>query len=154
MLSPAAGAAARFSIPFFQGVSYDATFESVDVPAGVLAEKRAFEERETEGDGRASGAGARAGDEDAVEFTFVRGRWKHLGEATLWNRCKSHADVAQRWYPEIWREICEAREREEREKAGKEEGSRTGVEGRLLAVGTVAAGDAVKASGGTAIQAH
>jgi len=36
-----------------------------------------------------------------VEFTFEKGRWGHLGEATLWNRVKSHTDVGERWYPEI-----------------------------------------------------
>ncbi|MCJ1436867.1 hypothetical protein MMC27_006249 [Xylographa pallens] len=88
VLSPAAGEGPRFSIPFFQGVSYDATFESVEVPLWVREKK------------------ARLGAQrDGVEFTFEKGRWAHLGEATLWNRCKSHGDVAERWYPEIWAEI-------------------------------------------------
>jgi len=91
VLSPARGLGPRFSIPFFQGVSYDATFESVDVPEHVRKLKRA--ERR-----------------DGVEFTFTKGRWGHLGEATLWNRCKSHMDVTERWYPEIWRAIREGDE--------------------------------------------
>ncbi|MCJ1248123.1 hypothetical protein MMC30_005338 [Trapelia coarctata] len=90
VLSPARGLGPRFSIPFFQGVSYDATFESVDVPAHVGALKK---ERR-----------------DGVEFTFEKGRWGHLGEATLWNRCKSHMDVTERWYPEVWRAIREGDE--------------------------------------------
>ncbi len=36
VLSPAAGEGPRFSIPFFQGVSYDATFETVDIPSGIM----------------------------------------------------------------------------------------------------------------------
>ncbi len=30
------------------------------------------------------------GRRDDVEFTFVKGKWSHLGEATLMNRIKSH----------------------------------------------------------------
>ena len=78
-------------MPFFQGVSYDATFESVDVPREVSEMAR----------------GREAGRKDDVEFTFVKGRWGHLGEATLMNRIKSHPDVGERWYPELLREIRE-----------------------------------------------
>jgi isopenicillin N synthase-like dioxygenase len=106
VLSPPAGAGARLSVPFFQGVSYDATFESVDVPESVRNEKRKMMERE---------GGKRL---DDVEFTFVKGKFQHLGEATLYNRAKSHPDVAQRWYPELWKEIC--RDREEAERAKRE----------------------------------
>lgn len=34
---------------------------------------------------------------DDIEFTFAKGRWSHLGEATLMNRVKSHPDVGERW---------------------------------------------------------
>ncbi|KFY07301.1 hypothetical protein V491_08540 [Pseudogymnoascus sp. VKM F-3775] len=56
---------------------------------------------------------------DDVEFTFKTGKYKHLGEATLMNRVKSHPDVGERWYPELLKQIREdqAREREEKEKA-------------------------------------
>lgn len=37
------------------------------------------------------------GRKDDVEFTFVKGRWRNLGEATLMNRVKSHTDVSERW---------------------------------------------------------
>lgn len=37
------------------------------------------------------------GRKDDVEFTFVKGRWKSLGEATLMNRIRSHPDVGERW---------------------------------------------------------
>lgn len=88
VLSPAAGSGPRFSIPFFQGVSYDATFESVDVPAEILRMRdELLKER---GESR-----------NDVEFTFKKGRWGHLGEATLANRVKSHPDVGERWYPQI-----------------------------------------------------
>jgi len=92
VLSPEAGLGPRFSIPFFQGVSYDATFESVDIPLDVLNMR---DERMK----------ARGGRIDDVEFTFTKGKWGHLGEATLTNRVKSHPDVGERWYPDILSKI-------------------------------------------------
>ena len=89
VLSPQKGEGARFSIPFFQGVSYDAKFEAMDVPELVL---RLRDE-------------ARKARKDDVEFTFVKGRWGHLGEATLMNRVKSHPDVGARWYPDLLRQV-------------------------------------------------
>ncbi|KAF2030520.1 Clavaminate synthase-like protein [Setomelanomma holmii] len=89
VLSPRKGGGARYSVPFFQGVSYDAQFEAMDVPADVL---RLRDE-------------ARKARRDDVEFTFVKGRWGHLGEATLMNRVKSHPDVGERWYPELLKQI-------------------------------------------------
>jgi len=91
VLSPRAGQGPRFSIPFFQGVSYDATFESMDVPEHVRALRREILDRE--------------GRRDDVEFTFVKGKWNHLGEATLANRIRSHPDVSERWYPELLAQI-------------------------------------------------
>lgn len=88
VVSPAAGLGPRYSVPFFQGVSYDATFESVECP-GWVRELR----REVQGRRR------RGGRSEEVEFTFEKGRWGHLGEATLMNRVKSHVDVGERWYP-------------------------------------------------------
>ena len=88
VLSPQAGLGPRYSVPFFQGVSYDATFESVDIPPEIL------EMRDTR-------MKARGGRVDDVEFTFEKGRWGHLGEATLTNRVKSHPDVGEKWYPDI-----------------------------------------------------
>jgi isopenicillin N synthase-like dioxygenase len=81
VLSPRRGDGARFSVPFFQGVSYDAKFEAMDVPEEVLKLRDE----------------ARKARRDDVEFTFVKGRWGHLGEATLMNRVKSHPDVGERW---------------------------------------------------------
>ena len=94
VLTPKAGLGPRFSVPFFQGVSYDATFESVDIPAEILAMR----------DERLRQRGGKLGIDD-VEFTFTKGRWKHLGEATLVNRVKSHVDVGERWYPEILAQV-------------------------------------------------
>ena len=88
VLSPQAGQGPRFSIPFFQGVSYDAKFESMDVPEHVRALRKEILDRE-------------GGRRDDVEFTFVKGKWSHLGEATLMNRVKSHPDVSERWYPDL-----------------------------------------------------
>ena len=107
VLNPARGAGARFSVPFFQGVSYDATFESVDIPEEVIEMQRKLREKNEAGFGK-----------DDVEFTFEKGRWGHLGEATLWNRVKSHPDVGERWYPEILARIREEQERERRRKEG------------------------------------
>ncbi|KAL2051498.1 hypothetical protein ABVK25_008160 [Lepraria finkii] len=42
---------------------------------------------------------------DDVEFTFTKGRWGHLGEATLVNRVRSHQDVGEKWYPDILKRI-------------------------------------------------
>ncbi|KAH7394414.1 hypothetical protein BKA66DRAFT_410823 [Pyrenochaeta sp. MPI-SDFR-AT-0127] len=89
VLSPRKGEGARYSVPFFQGVSYDARFEAMDVPGPVLKLRDE----------------AREGRNDDVEFTFVKGRWGHLGEATLMNRVKSHPDVGERWYPELLKQI-------------------------------------------------
>lgn len=86
VLSPRAGEGPRFSCPFFQGVSYDASFESMDVPVEVRRLKEEVDARKS--------AGKRKQD---VEFSFRKGMWGHLGEATLANRVKSHPDVGERW---------------------------------------------------------
>jgi isopenicillin N synthase-like dioxygenase len=91
VMSPKAGQGPRFSIPFFQGVSYDATFESMDVPEHVRALRKEILDRE--------------GRKDDVEFTFVKGKWDHLGQATLVNRIKSHPDVSERWYPDLLAQV-------------------------------------------------
>jgi hypothetical protein len=62
---------------------------------------------------------------DDVEFTFVKGRWNHLGEATLMNRVKSHTDVAERWYPDL---LAEVRAQQAREKAQASARSNTAIE--------------------------
>lgn len=107
VLSPAPGSGARFSVPFFQGVSYDAEFEELnekgvgDVPEEIRDMRRKVVERN-------------GGRLDDVEFTFQGGGVaRTLGEATLWNRVKSHPDVGERWYPEI---LSRIRERQKREK--------------------------------------
>ena len=112
VLSPASGLGPRYSIPFFQGVSYDATFESVDIPAQILELR----------DQRMKDRGERVGGKDDVEFTFRKGRWGHLGEATLMNRIKSHPDVGERWYKELLQGIREeqAQEREAKQTIDRE----------------------------------
>ena len=84
VLSPERGSGPRFSIPFFQGVSYDATFESMEVPESVKQLRNEILNKR----------GAR---QDDIEFTFTKGKWSHLGEATLMNRIKSHPDVGEKW---------------------------------------------------------
>lgn len=93
VLSPPAGSGARHSIAFFQGVSYDAKFETMEVPEHVKDLK---------------GQAWRASD---VEFTFAKGKWNHLGEATLANRVKSHPDVGERWYPDMLQQILQEQAR-------------------------------------------
>jgi len=93
VLSPRKGEGARYSVPFFQGVSYDARFEEMEVPEGIRKLALGRERR------------------DDVEFTFVKGRWGHLGEATLANRVRSHPDVGERWYPELLAKIREEQAR-------------------------------------------
>ena len=75
VISPPAGSGPRFSIPFFQGVSFDATFESIDVPEEVKALKQDIVRKE-------------GGRKDEIEMTFKKGLFKKLGEATLINRVK------------------------------------------------------------------
>jgi isopenicillin N synthase-like dioxygenase len=70
VLSPVADEGPRFSIPFFQGVSYDAKFESMDVPEDVRKLKR-----EVVGNG--------------IEMTFKKEMFEKLGEATLTNRVRA-----------------------------------------------------------------
>lgn len=116
VVSPPAGAGARFSIPFFQGVRGDTPFTELEavgvgrVPDAVLERRRSVLARH---------GGRRL---DDVEFTFRSGGpSRTLGEATLRNRVKSHQDVAERWYPELLRDVREqlAREAREKEAAGK-----------------------------------
>jgi hypothetical protein len=104
VLSPQAGQGARFSIPFFQGVSYDSKFESLDVPAHIRALRKEILDRE----GRRN---------DDVEFTFVKGKFNHHGEATLFNRVKSHPDVSERWYPELLAQVREEQAAEAAQRA-------------------------------------
>ena len=73
-------------------MDYNAKFESMDVPDHVHKLRQDILERE-------------GGRKDDVEFTFVKGRWNHLGEATLMNRIKSHPDVGERWYPKLLQQI-------------------------------------------------
>ena len=48
---------------------------------------------------------------DDIEFTFSRGQWNHLGEATFYNRCKSHPDVTEKWFPDILNKVREEQAR-------------------------------------------
>jgi isopenicillin N synthase-like dioxygenase len=114
VLSPPPGSGARFSVPFFQGVSYDAEFEELNgvdggvglVPAKIREMRKAVVERN-------------GGRLDNVEFTFRGGYGaKTLGEATLRNRVKSHPDVGERWYPDILRGV------REQQKSGREEAAK------------------------------
>lgn len=95
VLSPARGSGARYSIPFFQGVSYDATFATMDVPSEVFELKKKILKEAGEEDKR---------DGQEVEFTFTKTQFEKLGDATLFNRVKSHPDVGEKWYPDLFEE--------------------------------------------------
>lgn len=69
VIAPAAGEGSRFSIPFFQGVSYDTRYESIEIPEEVKKLKR----------------GVVKGD---AETSPKPGDFRLLGEATLVNRVK------------------------------------------------------------------
>ncbi|KAK3694885.1 hypothetical protein B0T22DRAFT_85892 [Podospora appendiculata] len=132
VLSPAAGAGARFSIPFFQGVRMATEFDDLEsvgvgrVPEHVKDQRRAV---------LARNGGTRL---DDVEFTFRGGGVaKTLGEATLRNRVKSHPDVGERWFPDI---LASIREEQERERVKKE-----GAGGGEVGGGVSAGGKAVEA---------
>ncbi|KAM3544812.1 hypothetical protein ARSEF1564_002276 [Beauveria bassiana] len=118
--SPAAGAGARFSIPFFQGVKLDASFDDLET-VGVGEVPDAVREQREEVAAR-NGGGGRV---DDVEFTFRKGGVaKTLGEATLRNRVKSHPDVGERWYPDILRAIraeqaAERQQQQQQQKGGE-----------------------------------
>lgn len=114
VLSPAPGTGARFSVPFFQGVSYDAEFDELndlDGGGGVGRVPEKIKEM------RRKVVESNGGRLDDVEFTFKGGFGaRTLGEATLKNRVKSHPDVGERWYPDILASI-RAQQAKEREAA-------------------------------------
>jgi len=145
VLSPAAGAGPRFSIPFFQGVKLDTEFEDLEtvgvgtVPEAVRAQRRRVLE---ENGGRL----------DGVEFTFrTGGAAKTLGEATLRNRVKSHPDVGERWFPDILADI-----REEQRRAAASAGEAVVADGEKGAVAAVAAAGSTVLDGAVAkpVEAH
>ncbi|TVY62814.1 putative 2-oxoglutarate-dependent dioxygenase [Lachnellula suecica] len=116
VLSPAPGTGARFSVPFFQGVSLDAEFDELNDLDGGGGVGRVPEEIKEMRRQVVARNGRRL---DDVEFTFSGGRGaRTLGEATLKNRIKSHPDVGERWYPEILAEI-RAQQKKEKEDAEK-----------------------------------
>lgn len=114
-------------------MSYDATFESVEIPAEILELR---DERLNQRGGQRI---------DDVEFTFTKGRWGHLGEATLVNRVKSHVDVGEKWYPNILAQV-----------RAEQSAAKVKVEERLAEADTPqAGGQAVGvAEGSQAIRAH
>lgn len=131
VLSPHPGTGARFSVPFFQGVSLDASFQELnekgvgEIPEKVNAMRREVVERN-------------GGRLDDVEFTFRSGGYaRTLGEATLRNRVKSHQDVGERWYPDILAGI-KAQQAKEREEEALEKDMKVAKDGTGIssAVGT------------------
>lgn len=88
--------------------------ESMDVPDSVKALRQEILDR-------------RGVKLDDIEFTFIKGMWSRLGEATLMNRIKSHPDVGERWYPELLKKIRAQQAEDARQKeladASKQNGS-------------------------------
>lgn len=98
VVTPAAGSGTRISVPFFQTIDLDARKTAVDaIPAEVRAERDAR-------DAKIKGWGVDVG------FQFMPDVEKHpVGYSVFRNRIKSHQDVAQRWYPDILREVLQQR---------------------------------------------
>ncbi|KAK0117971.1 hypothetical protein ONS95_012282 [Cadophora gregata] len=118
VLSPAPGSGARFSVPFFQGVSLDAEFDELNDWENGGGVGRVPEEIK---EMRRKVVARNGGRLDDVEFTFSGGNGaRTLGEATLKNRIKSHPDVGERWYPDILAEIRDKQRREREETESKE----------------------------------
>ncbi|KAH6664117.1 hypothetical protein B0J14DRAFT_608468 [Halenospora varia] len=138
VLSPSPGSGARFSVPFFQGVSLDTEFDELnEVGVGNIPEEIKEMRRQI--------VARNGGRLDDVEFTFKSGgSARTLGEATLRNRIKSHPDVGERWYPEILKDIRaqQKREKEEAERKANASGS-VKVESNTPVVGV-----------GKAVEAH
>ncbi|KAK9447975.1 uncharacterized protein V1518DRAFT_419358 [Limtongia smithiae] len=89
VISPPAGSGPRFSVPFFQGVSYDASFGALELPEHVLALKNLQRDNKDQ------------------LTTFTHSMFDHIGEATLFNRIKSHKDVAEVWYPDLLAQVLQ-----------------------------------------------
>ncbi|KAH8597441.1 hypothetical protein B0O99DRAFT_592600 [Bisporella sp. PMI_857] len=131
VLSPPPGTGARFSVPFFQGVSLDAEFDELnDLDNGGGVGRVPEEIREL----RRQVVKRNGGRLDDVEFTFQGGGVaKTLGEATLRNRIKSHPDVGERWYPDI---LAEIRTQQAKEKALKDAPPTPPEESETITLGT------------------
>jgi len=140
VLSPAPGTGARFSVPFFQGVSLDAEFDELNDWENGGGVGRVPEEIK---EMRRKVVARNGGRLDDVEFTFSGGNGaKTLGEATLKNRIKSHPDVGERWYPDILAEIREKQKREREESESKKANTAPASTGKPVTAGL---GQAVEA---------
>ncbi|PVH81516.1 putative isopenicillin N synthetase [Cadophora sp. DSE1049] len=140
VLSPAPGTGARFSVPFFQGVSLDAEFDELNDWENGGGVGRVPEEIK---EMRRKVVARNGGRLDDVEFTFSGGNGaRTLGEATLKNRIKSHPDVGERWYPDILAEIREKQKKEREEAETKKVNAATAANGKPVAAGL---GQAVEA---------
>ncbi|KAL1643960.1 hypothetical protein SLS58_004635 [Diplodia intermedia] len=94
VLPPApAGAGDRYSLAFIKSVSLDLQLRAADMPAGLMRLRRELAERCPE-----------RGDE--VGRLYGDGKWADVGEQSLLHRIRSHPDVAQRWYPDIWKSVA------------------------------------------------
>ncbi|AOW03013.1 hypothetical protein B0I72DRAFT_142937 [Yarrowia lipolytica] len=83
VLAPEAGSGSRFSIPFFQGISYDANFRDFKLPSEV-EESLKKNKVVTEDTGQ-----------------YRHDMFSNIGEATFMNRIRSHPTVAKRWYKDV-----------------------------------------------------
>ncbi|KAH9993768.1 Clavaminate synthase-like protein [Russula vinacea] len=89
VLAPAAGTSPRYSIPFFQAIALDSRLSEqvLQLPPEVLKLKR------PRGDGQT----------DSVNFSEYD--TLPAGQVSLVNRVKSHPDVAERHYPDLFKQF-------------------------------------------------
>lgn len=93
VVTPESGSGTRISIPFFSTIDLDARKAAVGLPEAVL---KLRDDRD------------RLIDKWAVDvgFQFSPDLAKNpVGHAVFRNRIKSHQDVAQKWWPEVYKEV-------------------------------------------------
>jgi len=90
VLVPAAGASPRYSIPFFQNIAQDVRLSEhvLQIPSEVLKLK---------------GRRGELGQIDSVNFSEYN--VLPSGQVSLINRVKSHPDVAERHYPDLFKQF-------------------------------------------------
>ncbi|XYA00777.1 hypothetical protein QA089_003321 [Meyerozyma guilliermondii] len=93
VITPKSGSGTRISIPFFSTIDLDARKAALGLPDEVL---KLRDERDKLIDKWAVDVG----------FQFSPDLAKYpVGRAVFQNRIKSHQDVAQKWWPEIYKEV-------------------------------------------------
>ena len=94
-----AGAAERYSVPFFQGVRRDLTKAEALGTLGKYFQDWDEGGGGREGSGRKSGKESREGRE--VDSAFLKGKYDTWGESQLRTKIRSHRDVGKRFYGDV-----------------------------------------------------